>query len=479
MVSKNGKRYLFSIEYNDEQVITHTLQQAIDELGENGGGEIEFARGKYVLSTVFLKSNIVFRINEGVELLGSLDFNEYEKDEQLPFKLYQDASHSYFHCSMFVAENLENISFVGKGCIDMRSVWDVENKRKMAHRGAKCIALKNCKNINIEGITIKNATDLAIYFAGCQNVNIDSVKMRVYIDGISPDNSTDVVIRNCEIESGDDAIVFKSSYNLNRLAECRNILVENCSVKSRCNAIKFGTETNGGFKDIVIKNIDICETRIGGICIESADGAVIDNIFISDVTMRNVGTPIFIFLGDRLRGPEGTRVGSIENITIQNVKAEGPYLPYEIVAGSYLCYNVQDDEQYPWYYLPPEGMSVEERRQKPKGAWQLASNICGLRDKRIKNITLRNVDLYMDGGMEKPFLADVPECSKEYPEAFVYGQILSDNAPYSKILPASGLYCRYVDGLSLENVRVRNYRTDCREKYIFDKVDNLSLVDTQ
>ena len=479
MVCKGEKYYLFSAEKKSELVITHELQRVIDELDGFGGGEIEFAPGKYVLSTVFLKSNVAFHLNEGVELLGTLNFNDYAEDEKLPFPVYQDASHSYFHCSMFVAEGCENISFDGKGCIDMRSVWDTENKRKMAHRGAKCIALKNCSNVNIEGITIRNATDLAIYFAGCQNVNIDSVKMRVYIDGISPDNSKNVTIRNCDIECGDDGIVFKSSYNLNRLDECRNILVEKCVVKSRCNAIKIGTETNGGFKDMTIRNIDIRETRLGGICIESTDGADIDNILISDITMKNVGTPIFIFLGDRLRGPEGTQVGSIENITIQNVKAEGPYVPYEVIEWGYASYKKGDREQYPWYYEPPKGMSLDECRKMPSGAWQLASNICGLHNKPIKNITLRNLDLYMDGGMTTDFNVAVPECSGAYPDVFIYGQILKCNAPYSKILPASGLYCRYVDGLHLDNVKITNYRADSRETYVFDKVSNLNLVNTQ
>lgn len=478
MIREKKQYYLFSNDGENERVITQELQRVINEM-ECVGGEIEFAAGKYVLSTVFLKSNITFVINEGVQLLGSMDFNDYAEDERVSFPLYQDASHSFFHCSMFVGENCKNITFKGNGTIDMRSVWDTENKRNMVNRGAKCIALKNCEGVKIEGISIYNATDLAIYFAGCEDVDIDFVKMRVYIDGISPDNSKNVRIRNCEIETGDDGIVFKSSYNLNRLDECRDILVENCVVKSRCNAIKIGTETNGGFKDMVIRNIDIRETRLGGICIESTDGADIENIFISDITMKNVGTPIFIFLGDRLRGPEGTKVGSIENITIQNVKAEGPYVPYNIVEWNYHSYVARDTEQYPWYYTPPKDLSKEECRQAPNGAWQLASNICGLRQKYIKNITLRNLDLYMDGGMSEKFNVTVPECSKAYPDVHIYGQILPSNEPHSKILPASGLYCRYIDGLVLENVRIKNYRRDTRETFLFDNVNDLRLVETR
>ena len=89
---------------------------------------------------------------------------------------------------------------------------------------------------------------------------------------------------DCDIESGDDGIVLKSSYNLNKSGCCDNIYIADCRIKSRCNAIKFGMESNGAFKNITISDISIRQTRITGISIESVDGAQIDNINISNVT---------------------------------------------------------------------------------------------------------------------------------------------------------------------------------------------------
>lgn len=77
------------------------------------------------------------------------------------------------------------------------------------------------------------------------------------------------------VESGDDGIVFKSSCTLNRLGICENITVKNCSIRNRCNAIKFRTETNGGFFDIISENIKITDTRLAGISFESVDGATV------------------------------------------------------------------------------------------------------------------------------------------------------------------------------------------------------------
>ena len=233
---------IYNINYG-KGLYTEEVQKAVDECSANGGGIVRFEKGVYVLSTVFLKSNVTIEIPEGTEILGAESYYDYAQEEKINYPIYQDSSHTYFNPSMFVGLDCENVCITGGGKIDMRSVWDEDGVRGEAikHRGAKCIALKNCKNVEVSNLEIYNVTDLAIYFAGCENVDIYGIKMRVYIDGISPDNSKNVRIHDCDVETGDDGIVFKSSYTLNRLDICKDIHVWNCRVKSRCNAIKFGT----------------------------------------------------------------------------------------------------------------------------------------------------------------------------------------------------------------------------------------------
>ena len=163
---------------------TVAVQKAVDFCSENGGGIVYFDRGRYVLSTIFLKDNVRIVFEEGTEILGSLNFYDYAQQEEIDFPIYQDASHTYFHLSMFVGLGVNNISITGKAVINMRSVWDEDGVRGSAikHRGPKCIALKNCENIVISDLEINEVTDLAIYFAGCKKVDISSIKMRVYID---------------------------------------------------------------------------------------------------------------------------------------------------------------------------------------------------------------------------------------------------------------------------------------------------------
>ncbi|MBR3864653.1 MAG: right-handed parallel beta-helix repeat-containing protein [Clostridia bacterium] len=443
---------------------TSAVQKGIDFCSKNGGGTLLFSSGNYVLGSLFLKSNVHIQIDKGVKLLGAPSYYDFAQEEKVDYPIYQDSSHTYFHPSMFVGLDCENISIVGDGEIDMRSVWDEDGVRGEAikHRGAKCIALKNCKNVKIANLTINNVTDLAVYFAGCENVDIYGLKLRVYIDGISPDNSKNVRIHDCEVEAGDDAIVFKSSYTLNRLGICKDIKVWNCRLKSRCTAIKFGTETNGGFENIDIQNVEIFDTRITGIAIESVDGAVIDGVFIKNVKMKNVNAPLFIHVGKRMRGPAGRDIGEIKNVVIENVIAEGPYEPYEIIAWNYFSYKDNDTYQYPWIFGKAESFDDTNEGNTAESDWQMTSNMCGLKGHTLKNITLRNISLQLDGGV-KNFKREVPEDAQDYPEVYVYG----------RILPAKGIYFRHIEGLTLQNVVVKTYRDDKREDFIFDSVTNL------
>ncbi len=451
----------YGIVASERECCSAALQKLVDEVSASGGGEIHFPQGRYTLGTVFLRSNVAI-VLDGATLLGSLRFEDYRKDEEVDYPLYQDASHSFFHCSMLVAEGCENISITGNGRVDMRSVWDEKNVRNMCHRGAKAIAFKECRNVKIEGICVQNATDLAIYFAGCRDVLVQKVRARAYIDGISPDGCQNVTIADCEVETGDDGIVLKASYTLNRLSACENITVRDCSIKSRCNAVKFGTETNGDFKNITVENVRICNTRLSGIAVESVDGGHIDGVTFRNIQMKNVGTPIFVHLGKRLRGPKGTTIGSISNVSFENIEATGEYRPYEAIAWNYASFVAGDCYQEPWNIGVAEGLE-ETQTFTEQSPWQITSNVCGLQGHRIQNIRFKDVRLQLNGGATA-YENAVPEEPLSYPEAFVYG----------RILPAKGIYFRHIDGLTLDNVQVETIYADARKAFTFD--DTLNLV---
>ena len=427
---------------NDGKTLcTDCIQAAINSCSEKGG-TVFIPAGKYLTGTLHLCDNIHIIFESGAVLLGSKNTREdFEPDENRNGPLYQDPSHSFYNHSLFVAKNCKNISFSGFGTIDMQSAWEIDERdfgkdnldRK---RGAKMFAFVECENVVIKELTLLNATDLTIYFLGCLNVKVQGVSIVGHIDGISPDCCKNVIISDCIVKTGDDAIVVKSSYSLSRLIMSENITVSNCIVSSRCNAIKLGTESNAGYRNINISNCVIENTRLSGLALEIADGGILDGVGISNITMRNVGTPLFIVLCNRLRGPGISETGIIKNISISNVSAFGPYEAWEACTRNYYNDNThQEPEIYP-------------------------SSIMGLSQKKISNVNLSNIYFEVPGGEEDDMkYHTVPEKGDDYPDNSMYGK-----------LPAYGLYCRHCEDLNLHNVRFKTLKSDKREGLVLDDV---------
>ena len=180
------------------------------------------------------------------------------------------------------------------------------------------------------------------------------------------------------------------------------MVVANCVLSTACNALKLGTESNGGFENIAISNCTIYDTRLAGIALEMVDGGVLDRVTISNIVMNGVATPIFIRLGDRARpfteGGARPPVGKLRNVSIANVQAAG--------AGGVGC------------------------------------AIAGLPGHAIENVVLENLRLtFAGGGKRADARREIPENAEKYPEHSMFGT-----------LPAYGFYCRHVKGLSLRNI---------------------------
>lgn len=422
---------------------TPAIQKAIDECCKSGGGTVYIPYGTYLSGSIHLKSNINLYFETGAKILGSKDLeHDFDTDEKVSYELYQDVSHSYFHHSLIWGEGLENITITGMGIIDMQSVWEKDEKRWPMRRGAKIIALKECRRVTVTGLNLLHATDIAVYLAGCETVRISDITADVHIDGISPDGCRDVVINNCIIRSGDDAIVPKSSYTLNRHQMCENVVISNCVISSRCNAIKLGTESNAGFRNFSISNCTIYNTRFAGLALEVADGGILEGVTISNISMKNVGTPFFIILADRRRGPEGTGIGQVRDITIDNVVATGPYESW---------------------FAKRESIECSSDIEQPVC---VTSTITGQPGHNIKNVSLSNIRMVVQGGgLKEDADICVPEDPKSYPESTRFGLRL----------PSYGFYCRHCEGITFQNVNASWIEKEERPEFVFEDVKNLNL----
>jgi polygalacturonase len=311
--------------------------------------------------------------------------------------------------------------------------------------GNKAISLKLCRNVLLRDITIQQGGHFALLATGVDNLTIDNVKVDTNRDGFDIDCCVGVRISNCTVNSpNDDAIVLKSSYALGRARATEDVTITNCQVSGFdpgtlldgtfgrtqketpdhdgvTGRIKFGTESNGGFKNIAISNCVFDRCR--GLALETVDGGLLEDVTVSNVTMRDVTTsPFFLRLGARMRGPEGVPVGALRRVRISNV-------------------TVYD--AYP----------------------RFASIISGIPGHPIEDVRLSHIRIYYRGdGTVEQAAFEPPEKEASYPEPSMFGDI-----------PAYGFFIRHAKDITLDDVEVRCLRDDLRPAFVLTDVQGVEL----
>jgi len=440
--AEDYKASLFGIKSNGTTLNTTSIQKAIDYIHEKGGGQLVFYVGRYLTGTIHLKSNVKIRLEEGAILVGSTNIYDYNIDGS--------------NCSLVSALQAENIAITGKGVIDGQGRELANNLTDQVHKGIISDELKNdrpalhrpkgiyfreCKNVEISGIVIKNAAEWVQVYNQCQNLKIDKITVDSKAfwnnDGLDIVDCKDVTVTNSFIDATDDAICFKS-HDATKM--CENIEVRNCVARSSANGIKFGTVTSGGYKNFKIINNKVYDTYRSAITIATPDGGVIDNILVDSLYAYNTGNAIYLRIGARWN--KG-RTGSMSNITIQNMYAEIP--------------SSKPDAGYE-YEGPIEDLP---RNISP-------ASIVGLPGQDISNVTLRNIQIVYPGGSNPNYafrgtkssdLDSIPEMKTAYPE---FSQF--------KELPAWGFYVRHAKNIIFENVTITAKAKDYRPAIVLDDV---------
>lgn len=430
---------------------TRTIQKAIDFVHENGGGRLIFETGTYVTGSIYLKSNVTLQLDQGATILGSTNPFDYIKDKKIGWM------------SMIFAVNQENIGITGKGTINGRGYITANNMINYIQRGVYTDVLKldrpnetnrpqniyfrECKNITIKDITLKDPASWNQTYDQCKNLYVDGIyvdsKSYWNNDGIDIVDCDGVVIKNSYFDAADDVICFKS-HSPDFI--CQNVVVDNCVGRSSANGLKFGTVSRGGFKNFKVTNLTIFDTFRSAITFAAVDGGEIENIEIDGVRSINTGNVIFLRIGDRWgKGKKPY----MKNISISNVYAEVPMGKPD--AG----YN---------YEGPVEDLP---RNISP-------ASIVGLVENKIQNVKLKNIHivypgegnpLYAKRGLTAAELDGVPEMRDAYPE---FSQF--------KELPAWGFYIRHAEGISFENVTFTAKKKDYRPSIVLDDVQGASFT---
>ena len=422
---------------SDTTVLSTTaLQQAIDDCSKAGGGRVLVPAGIYKIGTIILKSDVHLYLEQGATLYGSTDLKDY-----LPMKSdYVSLRTHTTTIQLIYADKVKNVVISGYGTIDGRGrafkklSWNDEGITR-----PHLLRFIQSEDITVKDITLKNSGCWMQHYLACNRLCIDGIKVfnrnNYNNDALDIDGCHDVIVKGMMADSDDDGITLKSTSP--RL--CENVRISDCVVSSHCNAVKLGTETNGGFRNINISGIVVKPSEdqkekffgqwIGSsaISLEIVDGGVLENVNVSDFTVEGTESPIFIRLGNRGRGYLSgganmetivpiDHVGRIDGVRLDNIQIRH--------AGSMGC------------------------------------SMTGLPDYPVRNVSLSNISLHHKGGVKAEQLTEIydsiaDEKEKAYPEATMWGN-----------LPAKGFFVRHARNVQFSNIKVETEQPDARPDFV-------------
>ncbi len=439
------------------------INKAIDAAAA-GGGTVFFPSGTYVTGSIRLRSNITLQFDNGAILQASSDGAAYDEPEPNDSNPFQDFGHSHWHNSLIWGENLQNVSLLGGGLIDGRAL----TREERHDIGNKAIALKLCRNVTLRDFSILSGGHFGVLATGVDNLTIDNLKIDTNRDGIDVDACRNVRISNTSVNSpNDDAIVLKATHALGFRRPTENVTITNSFVSgydigSLLNGtygraltrapdrdgptgrVKIGTESEGDFRNITISNIVFDRSR--GLALESVDGSHIEDVTIANVTMRDVSNaPLFLRLGSRMRAPEGTPIGSIRRVNINNVVVSDADARYGSIISGIPGHDIEDITLSNIRIVSRGGLTLRQVADQPAD--------------------LVNTFFFRDsGGVPKREPYATPEREKQYPEPSMFG-----------LLPAYGFFIRHAKGLQLNNISVAFMKEDTRPAFVLDSVDMIDF----
>jgi hypothetical protein len=315
---------------------TGAIQKALD-----GGGVIVVPAGKYLTGTLYLESGTDLRMEPGAELLASTDPDCYNTVDFSPKNTNPSAVEHVSARHLLIAIGKKNISISGGringnagGWMRLRPVRRGEDffANLNPERPAQMLFFRECEEIRMEGVTLVDATYWHLFLHGCRNVRLDGINIVgnhhfLNGDGIDIDACGDVIVRNCIIDTSDDAITLRASGSkLDEPPVCENVIVSGCVLRSGfANAIRIGVGS-GTIRNCLIDNVIIRDsaTAISFISRYSgkAAGCVIENISIGNL-ISEAGRFLALktVLNERVPPPE--RPGSlIRNIRFFNISGK-------------------------------------------------------------------------------------------------------------------------------------------------------------
>ncbi|HEX8072337.1 MAG TPA: glycoside hydrolase family 28 protein [Pyrinomonadaceae bacterium] len=343
---------------------TAAIRQAIAACNKAGGGRVVVPAGAFLTGPVHLLSNVNLHVSEGATLKFSQDPKQY-----LPLVFTRWEGMELMNYSPFVyAFEQRNVAVTGAGTLDGQSDrehwwpwkgnaeggWQKGQPNQLKARDAltemvergvpvaervfgeghylrpQFIQPYRCQNVLIEGVTIINSPMWEIHPVLCKNVTVRGVKIKSHgpnNDGCDPESCTDVLIKDCTFDTGDDCIAVKSGRNADgrRLGvPCENIVIQGCEMKDGHGGVTIGSEISGGVRYLFAENCRMDSPNLDRALRfknNAARGGTLEHIYMRDVQVGQVADAVVSVDFYYEEGEKGKFTPVVRNVGVRNVRS--------------------------------------------------------------------------------------------------------------------------------------------------------------
>ena len=289
---------------------TKSLQSAIDDCAVKGGGRVKFKPGQYLTGSVFIKEGVNLVIGKNVTILGSQAIEDYPEIETRVAGIEMVWPAALIN---FVGET--NAAITGKGTIHAqgkpfwekywrmrRDEYEPKGLRWIVDYDCKrprTILVSRCKDITVKNITLMQAGFWTVHILYSEHITVDGIVIRNNVDGSGPstdgidiDSSTRILVKHCDIDCNDDNFCLKAGRDADGLRVNRPteyIVIRNCISRKGGGLVTCGSETSGGIRYVLAKNLK-AEGTGTGIRLKSAKtrGGTVEYIYAENITMNGV-----------------------------------------------------------------------------------------------------------------------------------------------------------------------------------------------
>ena len=296
---------------------TAAIQRTIDAAAQSHG-TVAFKPGVYLSGALFLKSGVVFQVDEGVTILGSQELKDYP---EMPTRIA--GIEMVWPAALINVYQQTNVKINGKGTIDgngkvwwdsywaLRKQYDAKGLRWAADYDCKRVRLiqvYKSTDVDLTGLNLHRSGFWTVHLCYSRNVMVDGITIRNNIggrgpstDGIDVDSSSMVTVQHCDIECNDDAICMKAGRDADGLRvnlPTHDVTVRDCTVRVGAGGFTVGSETSGGIYNVTVTGLHVFAGAPRGIIIKSARtrGGTVRHIDVREVDLQGVATAISVGL---------------------------------------------------------------------------------------------------------------------------------------------------------------------------------------